>query len=106
AQKEDWRGAMTYVQDHLRLRDVIVVFPGYMLTSVNYYYAPGGSGDVPHVDIKTIPSLSTKGFGENELNAYLLDAVSCHERAWLITSPVRQAQEDPKGEVQLWFQYN
>jgi uncharacterized membrane protein len=39
-QKEDWRGAIAYVQDHLRLRDEIVVFPGYMVTAVHYYYRP------------------------------------------------------------------
>lgn len=105
-QKEDWRGAMAYVQDHLRGRDVVVVFPGYMVTAVDYYYKPGGLGAVPQVDIKTIPSLKTQGFGETQLNAMLRDVVSCHERAWLITSPPRQAQEDPNGLVQEWFQYN
>jgi mannosyltransferase len=105
-QKEDWRGAMSYVQDHLRLRDVIVVFPGYMVTAVNYYYRPGGSGAVPQVDIKTIPSLRTEGFGEVDLNARLRNVVTCHERAWLITSPPRQEQEDPENKVLQWFQYN
>ena len=105
-QKEDWRGAMAYVQDHLRGRDVIVVFPGYMITAVDYYYKPGGPGAVPQVDIKTIPSLKTEGFGETQLNAMLRDIVTCHERAWLITSPPRQEQEDPNNLVQQWFQYN
>ena len=66
----------------------------------------GGAAAVPQVDIKTIPSLRTRGFGENELEAALRDAVTCHERAWLITSPPRQAQEDPGNKVQEWFQYN
>ncbi len=106
AQKEDWRGAIGYMQDHLRLRDAIVVFPGYMETSVNYYYRAGGPGDVPQVDVKTIPSLLTKGFGANELNETLWEAVTCHERAWVVTSPVREAQEDPQHQVREWFQYN
>lgn len=106
AQKEDWRGAVAYVQDHLRLRDVIVVFPGYLITGLNYYYRPGGPAKVPQVDVKTIASLRTEGFGDVQLNAALRDAVTCHERAWLITSPIRQLQEDPGNRVQQWFQYN
>jgi hypothetical protein len=43
-QKEDWRGAMVYVSDHARLRDAIVVFPGYLRTAVDVYYQPGGPG--------------------------------------------------------------
>ena len=77
-----------------------------MASAVNYYYKPGGTAAVPQVDIKTIASLRTQGFGENELEAALRDAVTCHERAWLITSPPRQAQEDPGNKVQEWFQYN
>ncbi|MFL5733778.1 MAG: glycosyltransferase family 39 protein [Chloroflexia bacterium] len=105
-QKEDWRGAVSYVQDHLRLRDVIVVYPGYMRTALDYYYRPGGPGQVPTVPVETVPSLLTQGFGDAELNDTLRRVVSCHERVWLITSPPRQQQEDPTNKVQQWFQYN
>ncbi|HKP53811.1 MAG TPA: glycosyltransferase family 39 protein [Chloroflexia bacterium] len=105
-QKEDWRGAMVYVQDHARLRDVIVVFPGYLRTAVDEYYEPGGPGHVPLIPIETIPSLHTQGFGERELDQYLREKMTCYERAWLITSPTRQEQEDPEKSVQQWFQYN
>ena len=105
-QKEDWRGALAHVQEHLRLRDVIVVFPGYMVTAVNYYYKPGGVGQVPQVDVKTVPSLRTEGYTPAQLEADLRAIVQCRERAWLITSPPRQQQEDPLGRVQEWFQYN
>jgi uncharacterized membrane protein len=104
--KEDWRGAMAYVQDHLRLRDVIVVFPGYLITAVEQYYRPGGPALVPQVDVRPVPSLHVKNFGQRELEAALNDIVRCHERAWLVTSPPRQAQEDPNNKVQEWFQYN
>jgi 4-amino-4-deoxy-L-arabinose transferase-like glycosyltransferase len=105
-QKEDWRGALSHVQEHLRLRDVIVVFPGYMVTAVNYYYKPGGVGQVPQVDVKTIPSLRTEGYTPAQLEADLRAIVQCRERAWFITSPPRQQQEDPLGRVREWFQYN
>jgi len=105
-QKEDWRGAMVYVSDHTRLRDVIVVFPGYLRTAVDLYYEPGGPGRVPDVPIKAVPSLRTEGFGQRELHDALRSMVECHERVWLVTSPPRQKQEDPGDLVQQWFQYN
>jgi 4-amino-4-deoxy-L-arabinose transferase-like glycosyltransferase len=106
-QKEDWRGAMVYVQDHLRLRDAIIVFPGYLVTAVDTYYKPGGPGQVPQVPvIASIPSMRTEGFGERELEMALREATKGHERVWLITSPVRQESEDPGNQVQQWLQYN
>lgn len=107
AQKEDWRGAMVYVQDHLRLRDAIIVFPGYLVTAVDTYYRPGGPGQVPDVPvIASIPSMRTQGFGPRELEMALREATRGHERVWLITSPVRQQSEDPQNQVQQWLQYN
>jgi hypothetical protein len=106
-QKEDWRGAMVYVQDHLRLRDAIIVFPGYLVTAVDTYYKPGGPGQVPEVPIiASIPSMRTAGFGERELQMALREAIKGHERVWLITSPDRQKSEDPGNRVQEWLQFN
>ncbi len=107
AQKEDWRGAMVYVQDHLRLRDAIVVFPGYLVTAANVYYRPGGPGQVPTVPIEAnIPTLKTQNFGSRELQNALREAISKRERVWLVTSPEREQQEDPQNLVQNWFQQN
>ena len=106
-QKEDWRGAMVYVQDHLRLRDAIIVFPGYLVTAVDTYYKPGGPGQVPDVPVITnIPSMRTVGFGPRELEMALRQAIKGHERVWLVTSPGRQKSEDPDNRVQQWLQYN
>jgi mannosyltransferase len=104
--KEDWRSAMAYVMDHTRLRDTIIVFPGYLVTAADLYYAPGGAGRVPDVPIKTVPSLGTEGFGERELHRALFDSVKCHERAWLVTSPEREEREDPELSVRQWLQFN
>lgn len=105
-QKEDWRGAMVYVQDHIRLRDVMVVSPGYLKSAVEVYYKPGGPGLVPERPIRTVPSLETEGFGGRELDYALHEIATCNERAWLIISPPRQAKEDPQNLVLQWFQYN
>jgi hypothetical protein len=105
-QKEDWRGAMVYVQDHLRPYDAIVAFPGYLQSAVALYYKPGGSSDVPEKPIGTVPNLLTHNYGERELEADLRNMVTCDQRAWVIVSPVRMEQEDPQHRVLQWFQYN
>jgi hypothetical protein len=105
-QKEDWRGAMVYVQDHLRPYDAIVVFPGYLQSAVQVYYKPGGSSQVPEKPIGTVPSLLTHNYGQRELQADLNKIVQCDQRAWVIISPVREEQEDPQHKVLQWFQYN
>ncbi|MGA7731391.1 MAG: hypothetical protein WCD37_08970, partial [Chloroflexia bacterium] len=106
AQKEDWRGAISYVQDHIRLRDVIVPFPGYLQSAVRLYYKPGGSSLVPDRPISTLTSLSTENYGPEEMEEELRRIVQCNERAWLIVSPVRALGEDPQQRVLHWFQYN
>jgi uncharacterized membrane protein len=105
-QKEDWRGAMAYVQDHIRLRDVIIPFPGYVQTAASLYYHPGGPDFIPERPISTISSLSTANFGQRELEDELRRLITCNERVWLVVSPVRAAQEDPQNRVLQWFQYN
>lgn len=106
AQKEDWRGAMVYVQDHLRQFDAIVVFPGYLRSAVDTYYKPGGPGNVPDVPVLTVNSLLTANFGQRELEAELRNTAKCHARVWLVTSPGREKQEDPQNRVRQWYQYN
>ncbi len=105
-QKEDWRGAMQYVQDHLRLRDVIVPFPGYLQTAVNLYYKPGGTALVPDRPVSTVKSLGTENYGTREMEEDLRSIAQCNERAWLVVSPVRADGEDPEQKVLQWFQYN
>jgi hypothetical protein len=106
AQKEDWRGAMAYVQDHLRLRDEIVVFPGYLESAVNLYYTPGGAGKVPERPVEAVPSLKVEGYGQRELEDDLRNMSECNERVWLVVSPARMEQEDPEHKVLQWFQFN
>lgn len=105
-QKEDWRAAIQYVQDHIRLRDAIVPFPGYLQTAVKVYYKPGGAAFVPDRPIGTITSLSTEDYGTREMEDELRRISYCNERIWLIVSPVRAEEEDPQNAVLQWFQYN
>ena len=102
-QKEDWRSAVDFVRQHERLRDVVIVYPGYLVTAVDYYR---NAQDLPTVPVVTIPELDTAHFGARELNDALTNAIANHERAWLIISPPRAAVEDPDQQVLHWFQYN
>ncbi|HMA37607.1 MAG TPA: glycosyltransferase family 39 protein [Chloroflexia bacterium] len=101
-QKEQWRQALDYVRQHVRLRDVIIVHPGYLKTAVDLYYAP--SCDVPVVPVEAIPYLNTANFGTRELTDWLKTAITDHERVWLITSPDRTNKDDPEGKVLQFFE--
>jgi uncharacterized membrane protein len=101
-QKEEWRQAISYVQDHMRLRDVIIVHPGYLKTAVEQYLQE--TGDVPKVPVETVPYLNTENFGQRELVSWLREQIAGHERAWIITSPPRTDKEDPEGEVLQFFE--
>src|SRR5262249_11136012 len=101
--KEDWRGALDFVRQHERLRDVVIVYPGYLVTAVDYYR---NAQDLATVPVRTIPQLDTANFGDREFDAALMSAVTDRERAWLIESPPRAAAEDPDARVLHWFQYN
>ncbi len=102
-QKENWRAAVDFIRQHERLRDVVLVYPGYLRTAVDYYH---NADDLDTVPLRTIPSLETKDFGETELNATLLQTITDRERAWLVVSPERTAREDPDNRVLQWFQFN
>jgi hypothetical protein len=102
-QKENWREAVDFVRQHERLRDVVIVYPGYLVTAVNYYR---NAQDLATVPVLTIPQLETQHFGEREFNDVLMAAVTDHERAWLVISPPRADKEDPQRRVLQWFQYN
>jgi mannosyltransferase len=101
-QKEEWRQAMDYVRQHVRLRDVIIVHPGYLKTAVDLYYAP--SCDVPRVPVLAMPPLETAGFSDRAIVDWLKSAITNHERAWIITSPPRTNKEDPQGKALQFFE--
>lgn len=102
-QKENWRAAVDFIRQHERLRDVVIVYPGYLRTAVDYYH---NADDLETVPLRTIPPLETQHFGESEFNETLMQIVTDRERAWLVLSPERTAREDPDSRVLHWFQYN
>ncbi len=105
--KEDWRGAMLYVKTHMRAGDVIIVYPGYLLTAVDYYMQNGpGPADLPSVPAYGIEPRIIMSGTMRELNTTFSQIISNKRRAWLVQSPERVKLEDPRGSVKWWLDGN
>ncbi len=105
--KEDWRGAMLYVKTHMRAGDVIIVYPGYLLTAVDYYMQNGpGPADRPSVPAYGIEPRIVMSGTMRELNTTFSQIISNKRRAWLVQSPERVKLEDPRGSVKWWLDGN
>lgn len=101
-QKEDWRGAMHWLTQHVEPGDTVFVIPGYLNSAVGYYFKPPTG-----VDVVTIPGDLLNDHNDADTNAFLLNAVHDHQRAWLVVSPERYAHDEPKELIQKnWFNYN
>ncbi len=100
--KEDWRESMRWLSEQVRPGDEVFVIPGYLDTAVKYYFKPGF--DVPLI---TLPGDLLDDRDDVQLNDFLQKAIRGHERAWLVVSPERYVQADPKEFVRkVWFDYN
>jgi mannosyltransferase len=103
-QKEDWAGAYRFIDARARNGDVVLVHPGYLRTTADYYRRrlPG----LAALPVVTLPSLNTAGFGERELDAALAELTWGKTRVWLVTSPERLAADDPRGLLRRWYEGN
>ncbi len=100
--KEDWRGAMRWLNERVRPGDEVFVIPGYLDSAVRYYFKPAFN-----VPIITIPGDLLADRDDVQLNDFLQKSVRDHQRAWLVVSPDRYTQEDKKQFVRTgWFDYN
>ena len=101
-QKEDWRGAMHWLTQHVEPGDTVFVIPGYLNSAVSYYFKPQTG-----VDVVTIPGDLLDDHNDADTNAFLLNSVHEHQRAWLVVSPERYAHDEPKELIKKnWFNYN
>jgi len=113
AQKEDWRGAYAAIAAGRHPNDAIIVHPGYVDTTLDYYRQRDPRlADIP---VLTIPAEYFDGTrDENALDLYLQRLTAGYERVWLLLSPDRLAMLDPfdrKGDCQAdrvrnWYCYN
>lgn len=101
AQKEDWRAAYHVLLDHAQPNDLILVHPGYLITTYDYYVEqfPG----LAAIKASTIPSFAVTGFDVHQMAAMVRQAAP-GQRVWLVLSPDRVAGADPNGELQAWLE--
>lgn len=100
AQKEDWRAAYTTILAHSQPNDLIMIEPGYLITTYDYYAEqfPG----VGKLKAGTIPYLTTPGFDTQQMET-LVRKQAPGDRVWLVVSPARVDAIDPHHALQQWL---
>lgn len=101
AQKEDWRAAYHILLDHAEPGDYILVHPGYLITTYEYYaqHFPG----LGQIEAGTIPSFLVEGFDAHQM-ADRVRQQAPGERIWLVQSPDRVPGEDPDHALERWLE--
>lgn len=101
SQKEDWRPAYAYVLQRAEPDDLLLVHPGYLITTYDYYaeVTPGLS----RLKAGTIPSFNVKDFNEH-LMADWVRREAPGQRIWLIQNLDRVPGDDPNHALQHWLE--
>lgn len=131
AEKEDWRGAYQLIAEHLHPRDLIIVQPGYLYTTLDYYrLRQPEQSRLRQTPLLTLPAEYTDGtFEQRRLDLFLQEQTAGFERVWLVLSSDRPtladadgcarsapatsgstsdrlAAIDPRDQVRDWYCYN
>ncbi len=97
-QKEDWRSAYRYLAEHARDGDGVVIYPGYLRSTYDYYA-------MQFPALRTLPVVMPPSLApgtavtDRALNAFFADRTRGWERAWLVESPERAPTQDPDGRI-------
>lgn len=99
-QKEDWRAAYLWIADRAEPGDVLLIDPGYMLTTYSYFVQrdPELAAQQP-LPVPTI----TPRFDQAALARFLREQAGGATRFWLVESPDRVSGEDPQGVLRAWL---
>jgi mannosyltransferase len=102
-QKEQFREATMYLQQHLHPGDLLIVHPDYIDQAVRFYQSR-----FPRVplEIHTIRDLNTAEYGRREFEADMDALTRGRRRAWLYLAPYHAPFKDPKNWVYEWFNLN
>jgi mannosyltransferase len=101
AQKEDWRSAYAWIAGKSEPGDVIVIHPGYLITTYTYFEQREPRLDNLHV--ATIPTFQVRWLDEPLMIEMIRDQVGDAHRFWLIQSPDRVPAEDPDATLEGWL---
>ena len=97
-QKEDWREAYRHLAQHARAGDGVVIYPGYLRSTYDYYAMQFPA--LRALSVVMPPSLAPgTDVTDRALNAFFSDSTRGWERAWLVESPERAPTQDPDGRI-------
>ncbi|MFS8533208.1 glycosyltransferase family 39 protein [Sphaerobacter thermophilus] len=102
AQKEDWRSAYAWVADHAQPGDVLVVTPGYLITTYDYF-AQREPRLAQYQAIAMRSFTADVWFNEEEMVRLLQERAGSATGFWLIESPDRVGADDPERALERWF---
>lgn len=98
SQKEDWREAYRDLARHARVGDGVVIYPGYLRTTYDYYALQFPT--LRNMPVVTPPSLASRDdVTDRDLNAFFANETRGWERAWFVESPERAPTQDPDGRI-------
>jgi mannosyltransferase len=99
-QKEDWRPAYGLIAQHAEPDDLILVHPGYLVTTYRYYAQHIAGLD--EIEVSTIPSFRVEGFDEHQMALFVREDAPGN-RVWLVQSPDRVPAEDWNAALERWL---
>lgn len=101
AEKEDWRGAYAYVAANARPGDAIIVHPGYITTTYDYYAQR--ESRLKQYPVATIPSFKVLWLDRPLMIQMIEEQLGDPARIWFIQSPDRAPGEDPDAVLESWL---
>jgi hypothetical protein len=101
AEKEDWRSAYALVANQAQPDDVILLHPGYMLTTYQYYSQR--EPRLEQYEVATIPTFRVNWLDERIMVEQIEKQVGHPERVWFVESPNRIPAEDPDLTLEGWL---
>ena len=101
AVKEDWRSAYADIARRAEPGDAIIVHPGYLITTLDYYAQREPS--LRQYPVATIPTFKVKWLTRDLMIEQIRDQVGGAQRLWLVESPDRVPDEDPDNVLGSWL---
>jgi hypothetical protein len=104
AQKEDWRSAYAWIAERAEPGDVVLIHPGYLVTTHAYFKQREPRLD--ELQVAVIPSFQVLWLDEPLMIQMIHEQVGDARRFWLIQSLDRVPAEDPDETLEGWLRGN
>ncbi len=104
AEKEDWRSAYADVASRAEPGDVLLIHPGYLLST--YIYHEQREPRLNELGVATIPTFRAPWMTEQLMVESLRTEFGGATRVWLVESPDRVPAEDPDLALENWLRSN